>query len=184
MWSAHGTSSKGVSTPSLVGRYRILTASFFALELGEAEGERDADGDGEEGASPVTIFFTVDKNGFPPAPAVGAAVELDEAAGFGCCDQIEFPAASNIAPKRRSRFIVTLRGYTKCRAVVTSSYSFATVIVRPDASSVFASERASVSVSPFFRVAGVFSTSAFASDKPMPVLSRTALTTVIFRSLS
>jgi hypothetical protein len=105
-------------------------ASFFALALGEAEGERDADGDGEdrafethfggvgEGTSPVTIFFTVDKNGFAPEPAVGAAVELGDAAGLGCA-QSQLSVASNIVPARRSRFILSLGGYTKCRGVVT-----------------------------------------------------------------
>jgi hypothetical protein len=73
-----------------------LTASFFAVALGEGEEGREADGDGEdgvfvfvihfagvgEGTSPVTIFFTADKKGFDPEPAVGGAVELGE--GFGC----------------------------------------------------------------------------------------------------
>lgn len=90
-------------------------ASFFGVALGEGKD----DGDGEErafethfagvgeGTSPVTIFFTADKNGFD-APAVGAAVELP--GGFGCWDQIECPVASKIAPMKRSRFIVALRG--------------------------------------------------------------------------
>jgi hypothetical protein len=110
----------------LVGRYRILMASFFGLALGE--GDRAADGDGEdrafdtqfagvgEGTSPVTIFFAVDKNGFPSEPAAGAAVVRGDGAGVGWA-QSKLSVASNIAPKRRSRFMLTLRGYMKGRGV-------------------------------------------------------------------